>query len=247
MLVSACGGSGEAAPDTSAPKQNSGKVDLASLTKATTYNKLPQAPIDPNRHGRTEGEVIHPKKDLIVYDSVNGTPIAMLPQEQISSPTWVPVIDRKGDWARILLPTRPNGASGWVKASEQNVEPAQNNYRVEVDLSEFALTVFHKGKQINRFIIGIGTLENPTPTGRAFILASVKETKNDYSDYILPLSVHSNTLMTYGGGPGTVGIHTWPNNSFLRNRNSAGCVRVTPQALNELMKLPLGTIVEVVK
>ena len=247
VLVSACGGGGEAAPEAPPQQKDTGKVKVASLTDATTHNELPKAPMDTNRHGKTEGEVIHPKKELIVYDSVNGQPIAALPEEQLSSPTWVPVIDRKGDWARILLPTRPNGASGWVKASKQNVESAQNNYRVKVDLSEFSLTVFHKGKQVHQFTIGIGKPKHPTPTGRSFILASVEETKDDYSDYILPLSVHSNTLKTFGGGPGTVGIHTWPDNSFMGERNSDGCIRVTPQALDQLMKLPLGTIVDIVK
>lgn len=251
VLVSACGGSGSAAPahqPNDEPKQQPkpAKVDLSTLPEATTQTTLKQAPIDPQRHGRTTGTVIHPTKKLAVYDSVGGKPIAVLPEQQLTSPTWVPVIAERGEWSRILLPTRPNGASGWVYTAGDVVESAENNYRVKVDLSEFSLTVFHKGQRIHRFTIGIGKPKHPTPTGRAYVIASVLEQKNDYSDVILPLSVHSNTLTTYGGGPGTVGIHTWPNNSFLGKRNSDGCIRVTPKALHQLTNLPLGTIVDIV-
>ena len=244
VLVTACGGDGSAAPK---QESKASKVNIADLPKATTHATIKQAPIDPQRHGKTTGEVIHPKKELVVYDSVDGKPIAVLPEEQLNSPTWVPVIANKGDWAHILLPTRPNGASGWVNTAGGAVESAENNYKVKVDLSEFSLTVFHNGEQTHQYTIGIGKPKHPTPTGRSYIIASVLEQKNDYSDIILPLSVHSDTLKTYGGGPGTVGIHTWPDNSFLKQRNSDGCVRVTPQALQQLKKLPLGTIIDTVK
>lgn len=243
LLTAGCGGSDEQAPDPSPAAAE----QAAKIVPATTFETISHAPIDPDRHGKTEGEVIHPEQELTVYDAVDGAPIANLPVEQINSPTWVPVIARQGDWAQILLPTRPNGASGWVNTAGGVTETAQNHYRITVDLSDFSLTVFRKGEQTNQFTIGIGKPEHPTPTGRAFVLASVLEQKNDYSDIILPLSVHSNTLTTFGGGPGTVGIHTWPDNSFLKQRNSDGCIRVTPEALDQLAKLPLGTIVDIVE
>ena len=249
VLVAACGGSGDAASEASESSESDSvtDVDLSELTAATTENKLPEAPKDENRHAETGGEVLHPNKTLAVYDSAAGEPIAKLPQEQLSSPTWVPVIDREDDWAHILLPTRPNAASGWIHTTKDNVESAQNEYRVEVELSDFTLTTFHDGEETHEYTVGIGKEKHPTPTGRSFIIASVDEQEDDYSPVILPLSVHSNNLTTYGGGPGTVGIHTWPDNSFLGEANSDGCIRVTSDALDELVKLPLGTVVDIVE
>jgi lipoprotein-anchoring transpeptidase ErfK/SrfK len=43
-----------------------------------------------------------------------------------------------------------------------------------------------------------------------------------------------------------VGIHTWPDNSFVGKATSDGCIRVTQEALDELVKLPLGTIVNII-
>jgi lipoprotein-anchoring transpeptidase ErfK/SrfK len=60
---------------------------------------------------------------------------------------------------------------------------------------------------------------------------------------ILPLGTHSDTLDTYGGGPGTVALHTWPDASVFGTAASHGCIRVPPDALDQLTQVPLGTLV----
>lgn len=241
LLVAGCGGEGEAGQGGAA-----GQQDIAALPEATTYGDIPEAPKDPDPTAPTEGEVLHPKRELVVHDGVDGKPIARLPVKQISSPTWVPVIKREGDWAQILLPSRPNGAAGWINTAGDAVESANNDYLVNVDRETFSLEILKGDQQIGEWTIGIGEPEYPTPAGRAYIIASIKETVNDYSPIVLPLSAHSESHTTFGGGPGTVGIHTWPDNSFVGKANSDGCVRVTKEALDELVKLPLGTIVNIV-
>ncbi|EHR63544.1 L,D-transpeptidase family protein [Saccharomonospora cyanea] len=242
LLTSACGG-GDA---DNAAEAASGEQQAASLPEATTYGEIPNAPKDPEPNAPTEGEVLHPTRELTVHDAVDGNPIARLPVKQISSPTWVPVIKREGDWAQILLPTRPNGATGWINTSGGAVESAENDYLVNVDLKSFSLEILKDGEQIGKWTVGIGEPDSPTPPGRAYIIASIEETVNDYSPIVLPLSYHSNSHETYGGGPGTVGIHTWPDDSFVGKANSDGCIRVTKDALDALVKLPLGTIVNIV-
>ncbi|ACU98558.1 L,D-transpeptidase family protein [Saccharomonospora viridis] len=243
LLVSACGGDTEKQAEAA---EGQSQQQIASLPEATTYGKIPDAPMDPEPNAPTEGEVLHPTRELTVHDAVDGKPIARLPVKQISSPTWVPVIARDGDWAQILLPTRPNGATGWINTSGDAVESAENDYLVNVDLDSFHLEILKNGERIGEWTVGIGKPESPTPTGRAYIIASIKETVNDYSPIVLPLSYHSDSHETYGGGPGTVGIHTWPDNSFVGKANSDGCIRVTKDALEALTQLPLGTIVNIV-
>jgi lipoprotein-anchoring transpeptidase ErfK/SrfK len=242
LLVAGCGGDSEGAGGPSAVS----KEERAALPEATTYGKVPAAPKDPKPGASTDGTVLHPKREMVVRDAVNGKPIAKLPVKQISSPTWVPVIARKGDWAQILLPSRPNGSTGWINTAGDAVESANNDYVVNVDRQAFSLEILKGDEQIGEWKVGIGEPKYPTPKGRAFIIASIKETVNDYSPIVLPLSAHSESHTTFGGGPGTVGIHTWPNNSFVGEANSDGCIRVTKEALDELAKLPLGTIVNIV-
>ncbi len=236
------GGDGVAAPVT--PASPSPEA-LAALPEANTFGEVDSAPADPSPTHSTVGEVLHPKTDAAVYRAPGAEPIARLPETQIGSPTWVPVIARQGDWAQVLLPARPNGATGWLHATPETVESATNDFQVTVDLTEFRLEILEAGKPSGSWTIGTGKPEHPTPTGRAFILASIKESVNTYSPIVLPLSNHSDSHETFGGGPGTVGLHTWPDDSFVGKATSDGCIRVTREALDRLVELPLGTVVRI--
>jgi len=244
-LTGACS-SGE---DSAAPAVTPAAIsqeDLTQLPEATTFATVSGAPSDPQpAAGATAGKVLHPKQELVVYASVGGKPIAKLPEIQMGSPTWVPVVAQQDDWAQILLPTRPNASSGWVHVTDGAAETAQNDYAVHVDRASFTLEILQAGKQVGKWTIGTGKEQHPTPAGRAYIIASIEETKNTYSPIVLPLSYHSDSLETFGGGPGTVGLHTWPDTSFVGKANSDGCIRVTEDALDQLVKLPLGTIVNI--
>ncbi|WP_414937887.1 L,D-transpeptidase family protein [Amycolatopsis sp. cmx-11-51] len=247
LPLSGCGttggeGGGAAAPV--APPPSSPEMP-AALPEANTFGRLDSAPADPSPTLPANGEVLHPKADAVVYRAPGAEPIARLPETQIGSPTWVPVIARQGDWAQVLLPARPNGATGWLHATPETAESAHNDFQVNVDLAEFRLEILEAGKPTGSWTIGIGKPEHPTPTGRAFILASIKESVNTYSPIVLPLSSHSDSHETFGGGPGTVGMHTWPDDSFVGKATSDGCIRVTREALDRLVELPLGTVVHI--
>ena len=60
---------------------------------------------------------------------------------------------------------------------------------------------------------------------------------------ILPLGAHSPTLDTFGGGPGTVAIHTWPTDDVYGTESSDGCIRVPSARAGQLTGVPLGTLV----
>lgn len=79
--------------------------------------------------------------------------------------------------------------------------------------------------------------------GRTFLLGSIVDANQSFSPLILPLGSHSDTLDTYGGGPGTVALHGWPDASVFGSAISHGCVRVPADALEQLRQVPLGTLV----
>jgi lipoprotein-anchoring transpeptidase ErfK/SrfK len=105
------------------------------------------------------------------------------------------------------------------------------------------LSVYDGGRLLGTWTVAVGSRATPTPTGRTFLLALLAPRHPTYSPLILPLGSHSNTLTTFGGGPGTVGLHGWPNPSVFGHAISHGCVRVPASGLRALSRVPLGSLV----
>ncbi|GAA1277414.1 hypothetical protein GCM10009677_34290 [Sphaerisporangium rubeum] len=217
------------------------KKQLAALPRATTYAKLRHAEKDPAPHASATGQILHPKHTKILYTTPGGPPLAVLPTTQLDNPTWLPVIETRPGWTRVLLPTRPNGATGWLHTADNSTEQTANPYEVRVDLSDRRLTLLKHSAPTGSWPVAVGAPDTPTPTGRTFLLASLTPPEITYSPLILPLGAHSEVLQTYDGGPGTIGLHGWPDSSVFGKALSHGCVRLPRQALTTLSHLPLGT------
>ncbi|GAA2819962.1 L,D-transpeptidase [Saccharopolyspora taberi] len=231
---------GQAAVRPAAPPD---RVDPA-LPEATTFGSLPAAPVDAEPQAETSGVVLRVKQELSVHGAPGGAAFARLPATQLNNPTWVPVIAERGGWARILLPSRPNGSTGWVRlGGPERTERARTPYVVDVDVDARRLELRENGRAIGVWTVGVGAARSPTPRGRTFIMAAIAETVTRFSPVILPLGTHSETFSTYGGGPGTVALHGWPDPSVFGKGSSDGCVRVPDDALRTLTSLPLGTLV----
>lgn len=242
-----------AAPSSAAP--GTGKVvqpvqvsaaELAKLPRATTFTSVPSAPSDPAPFGVSSGLVVHPLTPRVVYAGPGKPPIAVLPATELGSPTWVPVVQGSPGWERVLLPSRPNRATGWIYAAgatATQLDARRSAYLVRVYLAARKLSVFLSGRSLGNWTVAVGERGTPTPTGRTFIMASLAPPQPTYSPLILPLGFHSNTLTTFGGGPGTVALHGWPDPSVFGRAVSHGCVRVPAAALSVLSHAPLGTLV----
>ena len=123
---------------------------------------------------------------------------------------------------------------------------AYSAYQVEINLAAYRLTVLDAGRSLGSWTVAVGAPGTPTPTGRTFLLASMAPVHPTYSPLILPLGLHSDTLTTFGGGPGTVGLHGWPDTAVFGHAVSHGCVRVPAAALRILSQVPLGSSVMIV-
>ncbi|MDZ5621510.1 L,D-transpeptidase family protein [Nocardioides sp. HM23] len=222
------------------PRSGAAEVDVTKLVASTTKARLPRAPRDTEPRATTAGDVVHPKRTLPVYAEPDGRPFAKVTPNQMGE-TWLPVIDRRPGWVQVLLPSRPNGSTGWLKTS--SVEQARTPYLIRVHVGSRELELFSDGELLGHWPVAVGTAETPTPTGRTFLLGSIVDAEQSYSPVILPLGSHSDTLDSYGGGPGTVAIHGWPDDSVFGNAVSHGCIRVPDDALEQLTQVPLGTLV----
>lgn len=156
------------------------------------------------------------------------------------------VQDRQGDWLQVLLPVRPNGSTGWIRAKD--VELSQTGYQVDVDLGDFRLRVLRDGAEVLATPIAYGTEDTPTPGGRFYLTELLRPPDPDgvYGSFAFGLSGFSNTLYSFAGGEGVIGIHGTNDPDSIGQRVSAGCIRVADEVITDLAgMLPLGTPVTI--
>jgi len=153
----------------------------------------------------------------------------------------------QGVWYRVLLPTRPNTASGWVPASAVRV--ASTPWRVRVRLGARRTELLRAGRVVDRWTVAIGTPANPTPTGRFAISEVVPQAEPGefFGAVILTLTAHSPHLSEFEGGDGRVALHGTNLPDLLGQAVSHGCVRLPNTAARRLGALvPPGAPVDVV-
>jgi lipoprotein-anchoring transpeptidase ErfK/SrfK len=152
----------------------------------------------------------------------------------------------KDGWVQVLLPVRPNGSKGWVKASDVTVSP--NPYHIEVSLHDHKITVSRGNDLIYTGAVAVGAPATPTPVGEYYlrVLVQAIDPTTVYGPYAYGLSSHSDALETFAGGDAEIGIHGNNDASVLGSDVTHGCVRMDNAAITVLSKqLPLGTPVEI--
>ena len=221
-------------------------AELARLPRATTFTSIAAAPLDQEPFALTGGLVVHPLAAQVLYAGPGERPIAVLPATELGAPTWVPVVETSQGWDQVLLPSRPNRATGWLftgGSAGSRLEVRSTAYLIRIQTGVRTLSVDDGGRPLGTWPVAVGAPGTPTPTGRTFLLALLAPAHPTYSPLILPLGVHSAAFSAFDGGPGTVGLHGWPDPSVFGHAVSHGCVRVPPTALHVLSGIPLGTLV----
>lgn len=138
-------------------------------------------------------------------------------------------------WLRVLLPIRPNDTRGWIP--RDNVVLVSTPYWIAVNKSARWVTVYRKGKLIHRFRAVIGKPATPTPDGLAAIYEVDPQSPPTgfLGPWALPLTIFSNVLNNFGGGPGRVAIHGRDGASLndpLGSARSHGCIRIDNAAID---------------
>lgn len=174
-------------------------------------------------------------------------PTTVLPATtEFGSPRVLLATARKGSWYRVSLPTRPNGATGWVRARDVSLGTLRDD--VHVDLIAHTLTWRRDGLVVLTTRVAVGAPETPTPVG-AFFVTDLLDNVDDagpYGPYALGVSAHSDTLSEFAGGDGRIGIHGTDDPDSIGQAVSHGCVRVPNDIVTLLARsLPLGTPVTI--
>lgn len=149
-------------------------------------------------------------------------------------------------WIEVLLPVRPNGTTGWIEVD--HVDLTINPYRIEVDASAYELTIYRDGDVSLSTTVAIGNGDTPTPLGRFYLIELLRPTNQNgpYGSFAYGLSGYSETLDSFNGGNGVIGIHGTNQPELLGQDVSHGCIRVANPTIEEMVEfLPLGTPVHI--
>ena len=167
-----------------------------------------------------------------------------VPGRWYGSPSSLPVIGQRPGWFKIRLVTRPNGSTAWVRAADVTI--TDTPYRIVVNLAAEHLRLYRLGKQIMNAPAGIGTKQDPTPTGQYFVAMFEQSPSAGYGPFILVTSAHSDAISDWeGSGDAVIGIHGPLGAAGLIGTSGAalshGCIRLPVPDLARLRQVPVGT------
>jgi lipoprotein-anchoring transpeptidase ErfK/SrfK len=250
VVLAACGSSSHAASPV-APSPTTSRT-ASSSTTARTVPPSTVAPLP----GYTSLVAEAVGSEVAVYDrpSVSApkrtfpNPWSVDPQRPTAVVEQVFLVeDRRTDgWVRVLLPVRPNGSSGWVRAS--NVAIHAVTYSVKVEKRAHQITVLDRGAVLYRGPVAVGKPTTPTPTGRYYVrvLIQAPNPHTVYGPYAYGLSSHSDALSNFDGGDAEIGLHGNDDALALGHDVTHGCIRMDNAEIATLAALlPLGTPVDI--
>jgi lipoprotein-anchoring transpeptidase ErfK/SrfK len=157
-------------------------------------------------------------------------------------------IGEQPDWLQVRLPVRPNGAVGWVRASDVRMGAVQA-YRILVEVGAQRLTLFKGDEIVMQEPVGVGKDRTPTPLGNYFVDAMVKldNPNTVWGPYQMSVSGFSNVLERFMGGVGQIAIHGTNAPQLIPGTISNGCVRMKNASISKLASLTgIGTPVDIV-
>lgn len=187
---------------------------------------------------------------------VPGSPGPGAPPDTTVPATWygyqsiLPVIAQVPGWLEVRLAQRPNESTTWVPAGD--VSLSVTPYVLVLDLGTEHLAVFDAGRQILDFPAGIGTPDDPTPTGSFFVTMTVPPPDPGYGPFVLVTSAHSDAIADWdGSGDAIIAIHG-PIDAYDDSligttgaRISHGCIRLHDSDLAQLSMIPPGTPLDI--
>ena len=152
------------------------------------------------------------------------------------------VLAQRGDGWDVRVPARPNGAVGWVRDSDVDLQV--DPYALRASLRRHTLSVYKNGRPIRTFRIGVGRPSAPTPTGSFFLteLLQAANPNGPYGPYAYGTSAFSDVFSEFEGGPGQIGVHGTSDPSSVGRNVSHGCLRLGAHDIRALAQMiPAGT------
>jgi lipoprotein-anchoring transpeptidase ErfK/SrfK len=171
-----------------------------------------------------------------------GRPVGRLrPRTEFGSPKVVSVLRRRGGWLQVVVPERPNGRPGWIRAGA--ARHGAVDVSLHVDRSARRLTVRRGGRVLRRVRVAVGRPGTETPTGRFAVTDKLRTRRSDspYGCCAVALSGHQPKLLPGWPGGDRLAIHATPQTETIGQAASLGCLRAATRDLRALLRIvPLG-------
>jgi len=142
-------------------------------------------------------------------------------------------------WYRVELPMKPNGLTGYVRASSVVLRRVPT--RIVVDLTRRRLTLYDGGRVRLSAIVAIGSPATPTPTGRYYVNQRLvpNDTSGPFGPGAVGISAFSNVLTGWTQG-GPVAIHGTNEPWSIGRAISNGCIRLPNGMLRRVFALAVA-------
>lgn len=181
-----------------------------------------------------------------LVDAANGAVVRSRPNGRIAgsvpgrtplgTTTWLWAVQtsRDGRWARVVLPWRPNGRTGWI--SLRGRRTVKSRIWVEADVSRRRVNLMQGSRTLHSFVAAVGAPSSPTPVGRFSVTDPIAtgDPGGPFGWYAFGLSGHQPNLPPGWSGGDQLAIHGTNAPSSLGTAASAGCLRVSATALGIL-------------
>jgi len=185
--------------------------------------------------------VLTPKTTVIYADPSPDHPVeAIYSTTEFGNTLALPVTQRGGDWLKVLLPTRPNGSEGWIRARDAQLDTRVDT--IVVDRAAKSLVWTRNGTVVLEATVGIGAPSTPTPAGPYFVTDILAASAGSaYGAWVIALNGHSDAYTEFEGGDARIAIHGTNDPSSIGTAKSNGCVRTDDDTLAALRSVPVGT------
>jgi lipoprotein-anchoring transpeptidase ErfK/SrfK len=175
----------------------------------------------------------------VVRTRPNGAIAGTLPgRTPLGTTTWLWAVETSPDgrWARVILPWRPNGRTGWI--SLRGRPTLESRIWVKADVSRRRVNLMRGDRMLRSFVAAVGAPGSPTPVGRFSVTdpISTGDPGGPFGWYAFGLSGHQPNLPAGWSGGDQLAIHGTNAPSTLGTAASAGCLRVSATALAVLKR-----------
>lgn len=128
-------------------------------------------------------------------------------------------------WLYVQLPLRPNGVTGWVRAS--HVDRIAVSTRIVVDLSERKVRFYKDGRLALQTRAAVGASATPTPLGAYYVNQRLipEDPSGAFGPGAIGISAFSPVLTGWAQG-GPVAIHGTNESWSIGRAVSNGCIRI---------------------
>jgi lipoprotein-anchoring transpeptidase ErfK/SrfK len=183
------------------------------------------------------------------FATPGGPQTGTVPATWYGAPSALPVIAQENGYLEVRLAQRPNGSTAWIASSAATL--SSTPYRIVVDLATEHLMLYKAGQLLMSAPAGVGTVQDPTPTGNFFVVLFASPPSAAWGPFVMVTSGHSDAISDYEeSGDAIVAIHGPLGEDAAIGttgaRVSHGCVRLHDVDLAQLRTVPVGSPVQII-